>query len=312
MTKPALLLWTENMSRLLGDVLDERFDVIRLWQSPDPDATITARARDIVATLTVKEPFDAAMLDRLPALRLIVVPGAGYEAVDVAAARARGIVVANAGDTHSSDVADHAVALTLAAVQRLPELDRWVRDGQWAAKGYPARRRGMSGERFGIVGLGGIGTAIARRLAPFGGEIAWWGPRDRPADWPRLPSLIELARWSTALIVAARGDSIGLVDRYVIEAVGRDGLIVNISRGAVIDEDALVAALREGQLGHAALDVFADEPTPPSRWRDVPNVLLSPHSGSLTHEAMARLRESAIRNLTTVLDGGPVVNEVTA
>jgi hydroxypyruvate reductase len=120
----------------------------------------------------------------------------------------------------------------------------------------------VSAQRFGVVGLGNIGTAVAERLAPFGGEIAWWSPRAKAARWPRQESLLDLARWSTALIVSTRGDAAGLIDAETIAAVGPEGLIVNISRGVVIDEDALISALREGRLGYAALDVFVDEPTP--------------------------------------------------
>jgi hydroxypyruvate reductase len=312
MTKPALLLWTENMDRLLDGALEDRFDIIRLWREADPEAIIDKRGSEVIATLTVRERLDAAMLDRLPNLKLIVVPGAGYEGVDVAAARGRGVTIANAGDTHSSDVADHAVALAFVQILRLNEMDAWLRADCWRSEGLPARRRGLSGQRFGIVGLGFIGTAIAERLVPFGGEIAWWGRSAKPAPWPRKESLLELATWCTALIVAARGDAIGLIDQAVIEAVGPDGLIVNISRGQVIDEDAMIAALKDRRLGHAALDVFAEEPTPPERWQDVPHTIITPHIGGFTFEAMARLRDAAIRNLSTALDGGPVVNEITA
>ena len=312
MTKPALLLWTPNMSALLAGALEDRFEIIRMWEQGDPDAVLDARGPDVIATLTIREPFDAKMLDRLPNLRLITVPGAGYEGVDVAEARKRGIIVANAGDTHSGDVADHAVALAIASIQRIAEFEAWMRADRWRSEGLPPRRRAMSGERFGIVGLGYIGTAIAERLVPFGGEIAWWGPRDKSAPWPRRESLLDLARWCTTLIVAARGDAAGLITQDVIEAVGPDGLIVNIARGQVIDEDAMIAALKDGRLGRAALDVFTEEPARPERWEGLPNTIVTPHIGGFTVEAMARLRDAAIRNLSTALDGGPVVNEILA
>lgn len=309
MSKPLLLLCDLSAERLLGDALLDRFDRLRLWEASDRGAVLQARGGDVIAALTTR--LDARELDCLPNLRLIAVPGAGYENIDVAAARQRGIAVANAGEVHSGDVADHAVALTLASIHRLPEMQTCVRDGDWRRTGLPARRHAMSAQRFGIVGLGNIGTAIAERLVPFGGEIAWWSRRYKKADWPRHDSLLDLADWCTALIVATRGDAEGLIDAATIEAVGHDGLIVNITRGSVVDEDALIAALRAGTLGRAALDVFAEEPTPPSRWRHVPNVILTPHVAGVSHESLRRLHDAAVRNLLSVLDGGPGVIELT-
>jgi hydroxypyruvate reductase len=310
MSKPGLLLWNENAAHFIGGALDDRFDLIHLWRESAPDAVLDARGAEVIATLTWS--LNASQLDRLPNLRLIVVPGAGYDGIDLAAARTRGVKVANAGTTHSGIVADHAVALTLAAIHRLPELQGWLRDGRWTKQDEPQpRRHAMLAQRFGIVGLGNIGTAVAERLAPFGGEISWWSRAQKEARWPRHESLLELARWSTALIVATRGDAGGLIDAETIAAVGPEGLIVNVSRGAVIDEDALILALREGRLGYAALDVFVDEPTPPNRWRGVPNTILTPHVAGVSYESLKRLGEAAVRNLTSVLDGTPVVNEIT-
>ncbi len=308
--KPGLLLFTSNMDRMC-DPIAERFDVLRLWS--EGDAAIRQRGAEVVAVLTSgRDQIDAALMERLPKLRLIVAVGAGYEGVDVPAARKRQITVTNAGDTHSGDVADHAVALTLAVIQQVLPGDAWVRSGTWEIKGYPPNRRALSAERFGILGLGRIGRAIATRLAPFGAEIGWWGPTDRPAAWPRHESALALAAWCTTLIVAARGDAIALVDRQMIDAVGHDGYIINVARGQVIDENALIDALRDGRLGGAGLDVFCEEPAPPGRWANVPNVLLSPHVAGVTVEAMARLRDTAVRNLNTALDGGAVANEILA
>lgn len=184
MNKPALLLFDETWERLLNGELDHEFEIIRLWQSGDPDSTLSARGGEVIATLTTH--IDAGQLDRLPDLRLIAVPGAGYENISVDAARARAITVANSSDTHSADVADHAVALTLASVHRLLESQEWVREGRWSTDGLPERRRAMLAQRFGIVGLGNIGTAIAERLAPFGGEyrggVATTSRRPGPAE----------------------------------------------------------------------------------------------------------------------------------
>lgn len=309
-SKPALLLTSQTCERVIGDALSDRFEYVRWWQAPDADSVIAEHGKDVIAMLTMS--VEASLLAQLPKLRLIATPGAGYDQIPVAAARARGITVASAGNVHSGEVADHAVTLTLASIQRLPEMQKWVREDHWLRDGHFGTRPGVSGQRFGIVGLGNIGTAIAERLAPFGGDIGWWGPHDKDAPWRRFNTLAELAHWCTVLIIATRGDVGPLVEEDIISAVGRDGLIVNIARGSVVDEQALISALKSGRLGRAALDVFAEEPTPPERWRDVPNVILTPHAAGLSHEAGARVHDAAIQNLESVLDGGPVVHEVFA
>jgi lactate dehydrogenase-like 2-hydroxyacid dehydrogenase len=311
--KPGLLMFYPYMVHMAGEAA-ARFELLKMWEESDADAAIAAKGGSVVAILTTGQDYaiDALLFDRLPALKLVVAVGSGYAGVDVAAARARGIVVANAGDTHSGDVADHAIGLAFGLIQQLFPGDAYVRGGAWQEKGFPPHRRSLAAERFGILGMGLIGRAIAERLVPFGCEIGWWGPNPKSVPWQRHESPLALAEWCNTLMVAARGDQLGLVDRSVIDAVGADGHIVNISRGGVIDEDALIEALREGRLGGAGLDVFREEPTPASRWSDVPNTILSAHMAGQTVEAMARLRNAAARNLLTALDGGPVVNEILA
>lgn len=307
--KPGLLLCSERVEHLLDAALADRFDVLPLWQARDPGTVISQRGTDVVVALTTH--MDTVLMDCLPNLRLIVVPGAGYEGIDVAATHERGISVSNAGSAHSTEVADHAVALILASVHRLPDMDELVRTGRWRETTQSMYRQGMSVQRFGIVGIGNVGNAVAERLAPFGGRIAAWSPNSKSNRWPRRESLLDLARWCTALIVTTRGDATGLIDAKTINCVGPDGLIVNVSRGAVIDEDALISALKEGRLGRAALDVFVDEPTAPDRWHNVPNTILSPHVAGVSREAIAHLRDAVRRNLMSVLDDSPLVNEIT-
>lgn len=311
--KPGLLMFYPYMEVMAAEISD-RFELVRMWLEDDAEQALADKGDTVVAVITTGQDYtiDAALFDKLPNLRIVVAVGSGYAGVDVAAARARGVTVANAGDTHSGDVANHAVTLALALVQNVIAGDRFVRDGSWAEKGFPERRRALSAEKFGILGLGRIGRAVADRLAGFGVEIAWHGPNRQTAPWPRKDSVLELARWCTVLVVAARGDALGLVDRDVIDAVGADGYIVNISRGGVIDEDALIEALQAGRLAGAGLDVFKEEPTPPDRWQDVPNVIMSAHMAGQTLEAMERLRHAAAANLKTALDGGKVVNEILA
>jgi lactate dehydrogenase-like 2-hydroxyacid dehydrogenase len=309
--KPGLLLFTPNMEGMAKPILD-RFEPFRMWEQSDAMAALRSRGKSIVATLTTgHDPINAALIEMLPNLKVIAAVGAGFDGIDVAFAKKRGIKVANAGDTHSGDVADGAVAFTLGLVHRFRANHHWVLDGTWAEKGYPPLRPAMSEQRFGILGLGRIGHQIALRLEPFRGEIAWWGRSEQSVPWPKKESPLALAKWCTVLLVATRGDAAGLVDKAMISAIGPDGYIVNVSRGRVIDEDAMIAALREGRLAGAGLDVFATEPTPPERWAKLPNVILSPHTAGQTMAAMSRLSQAACRNLQVALDGGPVVNEIT-
>jgi lactate dehydrogenase-like 2-hydroxyacid dehydrogenase len=309
--KPALLLFNPYMEVMAGEIAN-RFALVKVWEQSDPERALAEKGDSVVAILTTGQdyPINAKLFDKLPNLKIVVAVGSGYAGVDVATARSRGIMVANAGDTHSGDVANHAIALAFALIQDLFQNDRYVRDNTWAKKGYPAHRKSLGAHRFGILGLGRIGKAIADRLVPFGGEIAWWGPSPKAVPWRQFESPQALAHWSTMLFVASRGDILKLVDRSVIDALGPEGYIVNISRGRVIDEDAMIDALRNRRIAGAGLDVFWDEPTPPERWKDVPNVIMSAHTAGQTVESMARLRTAAALNLKTALDGGPVVNEL--
>lgn len=261
-----------------------------------------------------REELSGAAMAALPDLGLIIIVGAGMEGVDLDSARARGIKVTNAGDTHSSDVADHAVALALGARQKLLRYDAMVRSGAWQANEPTPMRHSLKNERVGIVGMGYIGKEIARKLEPFCPDIAWWSRSLQPdLRRPRMPTLAALAEWSSILILAARSgpETRRLISADVIDAIGPDGLFVNIARGFMVDEDALIAALREARLGQAAIDVFDHEPTPAARWRDVPNVLLSPHSGGFVYEAFEKLQELIVANIRAFYAGGELRYVVT-
>ena len=267
------------------------------------DAVAWARAHGAGIRAAISsgiDRYDAAMLAALPDLGRIAVFGAGMDGVDLESAAARGIRVTNADGLHAGDVAEHAVAMALAAWRRLPEGDAWVREGRWLREGRMAPIRAFAGTCVGIVGLGHIGRAIAARLVPFGCAIRWWGPRPQPGvTWERVADLGALAAWSDVLIVAARAhdDTRGLIDAAVIDALGPHGLLVNIARGFVIDEGALIAALTDGRLGQAALDVFDPEPADPARWAGVPNVLLQPHLAGATTDAIQRLAAHAVESV---------------
>ena len=250
----------------------------------------------------------------LPNLGLIANVSVGYDGVNVAWCRANGVEVTHADGLNAEDVADHAMGLLVGAWRNIVLGDRTVRAGAWRQENRIGPQPSLGGRRLGIVGLGHIGEAVARRAEAFRMTVSWWSPREKPAPWPRANSLLALAQDSDILLVACRADAStrGLIDRSVIEAVGPAGMIVNVSRGFVVDEDALIAALKDGRLGRAALDVFAEEPTPPTRWTDLPNTVLTPHAAGSTTESIPRMVAQAIDNVQRFLAGQPLASPVTA
>ena len=231
---------------------------------------------------------DRAMIDACPQLEVISVYGVGYDAVDLAACRARGIKVTNTPDVLSEDCADLAVAMMLCAARGIVGAEAWARDGSWAAKGsYPLQRR-VWGRRAGILGLGRIGVQVAKRLEGFGMEIAYsaQSAKATPQNWTYIPDPVDLAARSDFLFVtlSASSDTRHIVGSAAIKALGPQGMLINISRASTIDEAALLDALGTGELGAAALDVFEGEPALDPRFLALPNVLLQPHHASGTVE----------------------------
>jgi len=298
--KPAVLLTEPRAVDMLAPLADE-FIIVRL---DDEAAVMRERERIRAIMFAGHNHVPVELMDRLPNLTLMVSPSAGIEGVDLEAARARGITVTSGGDTHSGDVASYAVGLTMAARHQILRNDQHVRSGAWHA-GWPGFRRSLRADRVGIVGLGPIGHSVAEGLNALCREIGWWGPNPKDVPWRRHESLHALAQWCDILVLCARSgaDTAKLIDARVIDAIGPDGLFVNIARGFMVDEDALIDALQSGRLGGAGLDVFMNEPTDPARWTDVPNLVLSPHVGGMTHEARNALNELVHFNLRTLLTG---------
>jgi lactate dehydrogenase-like 2-hydroxyacid dehydrogenase len=254
-----------------------------------------------------------ATIDALPALALVCCVGSGYEGVDLAAARARGITVANTVGANASAVADLAVGLMLASVRGIAAGDAFGRRGEWGRGRRPADVRGLTGRKAGIYGLGAFGEKIARRCEAFEMEVAYHGraPHER-APYPYHATLLDLARWADVLMIAERAgpENRHAVDATVLAALGRDGHVVNISRGSVIDEAALIRALADGTIAGAGLDVFEREPEVPDALRALPNAVLTPHLGGAAHEAQDAMRAGVWRNVDAFVTRGAVVQPV--
>lgn len=287
--------------------LTERWGAVPVEQVDDP-------AGIAVAVTTGRTGVRAETMDRLPDLAAIVHFGVGYDATDVAEARRRGVAVSNTPDVLTDCVADTAVGLVIDVMRRLTAADRFLRGGAWASgSAFPLTRR-VSGARVGVVGLGRIGRAVARRLDAFGADLAYTGRSVKGDVAHRFePSLVELARWCDVLVVTTSGgpDTRHLVDADVIEALGPDGFLVNVARGSVVDEAALVEALDGGRLAGAGLDVFADEPRVPPALLERNDVVLLPHLASGTVETRAAMRDLVLANVERFLDDGTLVTPVT-
>jgi len=245
-----------------------------------------------------------AVVAALPRLRIIAINGVGYDRVNLNAARARGIRVTNTPDVLTDDVADLAIGLTIAVMRQLTVADRYVRAGSWTQGNLRLARR-MSGKRYGILGLGRIGAAVAARLVPFGGTIGYSARAPKQVPYQYYPDTLSLARASDVLIVCADASPATrhTVDRAALDALGPAGVLVNIARGALVDEPALVAALVEGRLGGAGLDVFADEPNVPATLLTLDTVVLAPHIASATEETRAAMGQLALDNLVAFFAG---------
>lgn len=292
----------------LDAVLRERYGAERLDEIDDDRA---GRAR--VAVTSGVWGVRAEHLDRLPSLGAIVNFGVGYDSTDVAEAARRGIVVSNTPDVLTDCVADTAVGLVIDVMRGLSAADRFVRRGEWAAGRVPALARRVSGSRVGILGLGRIGEAIARRLVGFDATVSYHNRRQRPElPYAYAASVLDLARDCDVLVIAASGgaDSRHLVDADVLDALGSDGFVVNVARGSVVDESALIAALDAGRIAGAGLDVFAEEPHVPAALLERDDVVLLPHLGSATVETRAAMTELTLANVERFLAEGDLVTPV--
>lgn len=295
--------------------LESLFDVHRYFEADDKPgflAEVGSRVRGIATRGELGASRD--MIDACPNLEVISVYGVGFDAVDLEACRERGIHVTNTPDVLTNDVADLGVAMMLAQARGLVGAEAWVRGGSWAKEGlFPLKSR-VWGKRAGILGLGRIGHEVARRLSGFDLDIAYCdvAKRDTASAWTYIDDPVELARHSDFLFVtlAASAKTRHIVSREVIEAVGPQGTLINISRASNIDEEALLNALETGKLGSAALDVFEGEPDLNPRFLKLDNVLLQPHHASGTLETRKAMGKLVRDNLTAHFAGEPLPTPV--
>lgn len=314
--QPALLVLNFNTEAHLRQMA-QAFPSFDLLYAPDAaqcEAAIAEHGTRIQAVLTIGSiGLSAAQMQRMPALRLVCALGAGYENIDVAHAQAHGIAVGNGAGTNDDCVADHAMGLLIASVRGLVRLDRATRDGVWrTAMPLPPN---VSHKRLGILGMGAIGAKIAQRALGFEMEIGYHNRSQRSGLPHRyFGDLLSLAQWADVLVVATPGGpgTRHLVNAQVLDALGPQGHLVNIARGSVVDTAALAAAVREGRLAGAGLDVYESEPAPPAELLDLDAVVLTPHVGGWSPEAVQASVDRFIANMRCHLEGRPLVSPVTA
>ena len=308
-TLPRVLILGQQPPALLA-ALRQRYRVHALIDEPQPQAYLVRQGASFEAIVTssfvgVPNP----VLDALPNLRVVSNFGVGVDRMDLALAHRRGIVVGHTPDVLTDCVADFAWGLIIDTARQISAADRFVREARWSGGERFGLSTRVSGKRLGIVGLGRIGQAIAKRAAGFDMAVRYTSRRPvAQAAFTHEPHLQTLAAWCDFLVVATPGGAATrhLIDRTVLRALGPQGMLINVARGSVIDERALVAALQAGEIAGAGLDVFEHEPNVPADLLTMPNVVLLPHVASATHETRHAMAEMTLANLDAFFEGGPV------
>ena len=304
------ILQTHKLLDRCEQALAERFTVHKLHEAADKEALI----RDLAPRLRAIAGgnVNAELMDKLPKLEVIANFGVGYDSIDTKAARQRGIHVTNTPNVLNDAMAEITVGLMVALARKLPQSDRYVRDGKWPKGSYPLQVE-LNGKTVGILGLGRIGKEIALRLQAMKMRVVYHG-RHRQPDEPYVyyDKLADMARDSDWLVLIAPGGKATdrIVNREVLEALGPDGFLVNMGRGTLVDEPALVEMLQQNGIAGAALDVFEKEPNVPEALFGLDNVVLSPHQGSATHQTRNKMGDLVVANLVAHFEGEPLISAV--
>jgi lactate dehydrogenase-like 2-hydroxyacid dehydrogenase len=300
---------------LIEDEIRARLPLHRLWLEPNPDLWLAEWGPRIraMATIGAHAPVDEAHMRRYPSLEIISSFGVGYDNIDAKAAARLGIIVTNTPGVLDDEVADTALGLMIMTVRHLPQAERYLRAGQWSAKGAFLLSPSLRGRTVGILGLGRIGRAIAERVTAFGLPVVYHG-RHAQADVPYryYPSLIDMAKAADILVVVAPGGSATrhIINAEVLEALGPDGVLINIARGSLVDEQALIEALQNKKILAAGLDVFENEPSVPEELIALDNAVLLPHVGSASVKTRRAMAECVVSNLFAWADGKPPLTPV--
>jgi len=315
---PEKVLVFSRFPKTLMQRIGEKFELLDAGGKPPNEMFPPDELAGIRAMITAGgSPLPGRMMDLMPKLGAIVCYGTGYDGVDLKAAAERRIAVGHSPGANAASVADIAVTLMLAATRRLPVLDNYVRSGDWgAAKPSPMMRpqAGMPGRKIGVYGMGEIGRKIAARCAAFESEVGYFSRSTRDVPYQYFPSLEALADWCSVLMIAVRAgdDTHHIVDADILRRLGEDGYVVNIARGSVIDQEALVEALTSKTIAGAGLDVYAREPHKPDALTALPNVVLTPHTGGHTLESHRNMQDCVLANLTAFFEGKPLPYAVKA
>lgn len=314
MTKPTILAFMPLLQEQM-DRMDDHFNVVKLYKEPNPEEVLQAvkdEVRGIVAMMnnSIRENIISA----LPNLEIISLFSVGYDNVDMDAARARNIIVTNAPDIVTADTADTALALLLAVSRRIVEMDAFVRVGRWQNAVRVPLGNSMTGKKAGIVGLGRIGQAIAKRLSGFDVDIAYYG-RNKKSEfsYKYYDDLAAMAADVDYLVLSCPGGQATrhIINRDVLAALGDKGFLINVARGSVVDENALIEALHNNIIAGAALDVYENEPEVPQELKSMDNVVLLPHIGTATVETRGAMGDLVVDNLLAHFDGKPVLTPIT-
>jgi len=308
--KPEILQISPMMPHVEA-ALEAACTVHRYWKAEDK-AALLAEIGPRVRAIATGKGCTREVIEALPKLELISSFGVGYDAVDVAACKDHGVHLTNTPDVLNDAVAETTMALMLALCRRIPQADAYVRSGRWLGGNYPLTAE-LTGARVGILGLGRIGKEIARRCQVFKMRVAYHGRHEQPYEpYEYYADLSQMARDVDWLVVIAPGgpETQGIVSRAVMEALGPEGSLVNVARGSLVDEPAMVELLQSGALGAAALDVFADEPRVPEALIGLDNVVLSPHQGSATRKTRKAMGDLVVDNIAAFYAGTPLLSAV--